>query len=108
MILYHHFISLVLVLVRRCHELFFLRGLGNILPFIDFHPGLKLIMVQGKQQVMRVLIPLVLIRVMVMAMVIAMVMIMVFIIIIRLNCNYVHGHSLQFFLLLLVYLPIFL
>jgi hypothetical protein len=61
---------------------------------------------------MRALIPLVLIRVMVTAMVtamvIAMVMAMVFIIIIRLNCNYVHGHSLQFFLLLLVYLPTFL
>ena len=51
------------------------------------------------------LVPLGLIELMVMAIVV------VFIIInhdIHLNCNYVHVHLLLFFLLLLVYLPIFL
>jgi hypothetical protein len=50
MILYPHFISLILVSVMHCHELFFLLSPDNILPFVDFHPGLKLIMEQGKEQ----------------------------------------------------------
>lgn len=61
---------------------------------------------------MQELVPLVSIRVMVvaivMAMVVTIVMVMVFIIITHLNYNYVHERLLLFFLLFLVYLPIFL
>jgi len=105
MILYHHFISLVLVSIVRCHELFSLLSLDNILSFTNFHLGLMIIIEQREQQVMEGLVPLGLIELMVMAIVV------VFIIInhdIHLNCNYVHVHLLLFFLLLLVYLPIFL
>jgi hypothetical protein len=64
MILYPHFISLILVSVMHCHELFSLLSPDNILPFVDFHPGLKLIMEQeqGKEQeeeqIIKELVPL--------------------------------------------------
>jgi hypothetical protein len=89
MIPYPHFISLILISVVRYHELFFLRGLGSILSFADFHLCLEMDLPMGQ------LVPLRLLIFMVILMAIAMAMVILFII--HLNCNYVRGRLLLFF-----------
>jgi hypothetical protein len=93
MIPYPHFISLILISVVRYHELFFLRGLGSILSFADFHLCLEMDLPMGQLVPLRLLIFMVIL----MAMAIAMVMAMVMVFIIHLNCNYVRGRLLLFF-----------
>ena len=100
MIPYPHFISLILISVVRYHELFFLRGLGSILSFADFHLCLEMDLPTGQLVPLRLLIFMVIL----MAMAIAMVMTMVMVFIIHLNCNYVHGRLLLFFPLILFFL----